>query len=142
MENIAKLLVHKGAEVWVVAPDTSVYEAVELMAEKGIGALPVVREERMVGIISERDYARKIILQGRSSRDTSVAEVMTERVTFIRPEQNVDECMALMTEKRVRHMPVVEGDRLVGIVSLGDLAKAIISEQQFVIEQLENYIHG
>lgn len=142
MESIAILLEHKGAEVWTVAPEVVVFDALALMAEKEVGALPVLREEKLVGIVSERDYARKIILQGRSSRETTVAEVMTERVAFVRPEQSVDECMALMTDKRVRHMPVIDSGRLVGIVSLGDLAKAIISEQQFVIEQLENYIHG
>lgn len=142
MESIAKLLQHKGGDVWSVAPEVAVYDAVALMAEKEVGALPVLRGEQLVGIVSERDYARKIILQGRSSRETTVAEVMTERVIYARPAQSVDECMALMTDKRVRHMPVLDGERLVGIISLGDLAKAVISEQQFVIEQLENYIHG
>jgi CBS domain-containing protein len=142
MRTISQILEDKGHEVLSVPPGASVYSAIELMAENGIGALMVMEGDRPVGLISERDYARKVILQGRSSRDTEVRDVMTAHVYCVGPEQTVEECMALMTEKRVRHLPVTENDRLVGIVSIGDLVKSIIAEQQFIIEQLEHYICG
>lgn len=142
MASIRQLLDSKGHEVWSIEPGDSVFQAIERMAEKKIGALAVMRDERLVGIISERDYARKVILKGRSSHKTRVEDIMTTKVYCARPEQSVEECMALMTDKRVRHLPVVDGDRVDGMISIGDLVKSIIAEQQFVIEQLENYIHG
>ena len=142
MKTIKQLLQTKGHDVWSIAPDDSVFDAIKLMSEKGIGALPVVEEENLVGMISERDYARKVILQGRSSRDTPVREIMTPKVYYIRAEQSVEDGMALMTDKRIRHLPVFENERMIGIVSIGDLVREIISQQEFLIGQLENYITG
>jgi CBS domain-containing protein len=142
MHTIRQILEQKGYEVLTIDPGASVYSAIEIMADNGIGALMVMENNRPVGLISERDYARKVILKGRSSRDTEVREVMATHVYCIHPEQTVEECMALMTEKRVRHLPVTEDGRLLGIVSIGDLVKSIIAEQQFIIEQLEHYICG
>jgi CBS domain-containing protein len=142
MKTVRQLLALKGNEVISVAPDSNVLEALRLMARREIGAVLVVESGRLVGIMSERDYARKVILKGKSSQDTKVREIMTERVMYARPEQTVHECMALMTEKRVRHLPVLEGERLIGVLSIGDLVKETISEQEFIIRQLENYIHG
>lgn len=141
-KTIKQLLQTKGQDVWSIAPDASVFDAIKLMSEKGIGALPVVDGEKLVGIISERDYARKVILQGRSSRDTPVREIMTHKIYYIRSEQSVEDGMALMTDKRIRHLPVFENDRMIGIVSIGDLVREIISQQEFLIGQLENYITG
>jgi CBS domain-containing protein len=140
VKKIRELLNDKGTEVWSIAPTETVYEALALMAEKNIGAVPVMEGERLVGIISERDYTRHGILQGRPAKDTLVSDIMTSRPVCVRPEQTVDECMALMTDKRVRHLPVVENDRVVGLISIGDVVKATISEQQFMIKQLELYI--
>jgi CBS domain-containing protein len=140
VETVAQLLEDKGSDVWTIRPDASVFEAIEMMAEKGIGALVVVEANTIVGLVSERDYARSVVLKGRASRATPIREIMTRRVICARPEQSIKECMALMTDKRVRHLPVVDGDRLCGLVSIGDLVKAIIIEQQFIIEQLEHYI--
>lgn len=140
MAKVKDILALKGQSVWSVAPDSSVYDAMKLMAEKGIGALMVMQGEKLVGIISERDYARKVILQGRSSRTTQVKEIMTSHVLYAQPEQNIEECMALMTDKRVRHLPVFDEGRLLGVISIGDLVKSIITEQKFMIEQLEKYI--
>jgi CBS domain-containing protein len=140
VETVAQLLEDKGSVVWTIRPDASVFEAIEMMAEKGIGALVVVEANTIVGLVSERDYARSVVLKGRASRATPIREIMTRRVICARPEQSIKECMALMTDKRVRHLPVVDGDRLCGLVSIGDLVKAIIIEQQFIIEQLEHYI--
>jgi CBS domain-containing protein len=142
MQTIRQILEDKGYEVLSVTPGASVYSAIELMAENGIGALMVMDGDKAVGLISERDYARKVILKGRSSKDTEVREIMTTHVVCARPEQTVEQCMALMTEKRVRHLPIMDDGRLVGIVSIGDLVKAIIAEQRFIIEQLEHYICG
>ena len=142
MKRVKDILAVKGQDVWSIEPDASVYDAMKLMAEKEIGALMVTEGTKLVGLISERDYARKVILQGRASRTTQVKEIMTSRVVYAQPEQNIEECMALMTEKRVRHLPVIDGERLVGVISIGDLVKSIISEQQFIIEQLERYIRG
>ncbi|MEO8298492.1 MAG: CBS domain-containing protein [Burkholderiales bacterium] len=128
--------------VYTVAPGAPVFEAVQLMGQKNVGALLVMDEGRLVGIISERDYARKIALLERSSRNTAVREIMSAPVMCVRPPQTSEECMALMTENRLRHLPVMEGDRLLGVISIGDLVKGIISEQQFLIEQLEHYIAG
>lgn len=142
MVTVSQCLKSKGQAVWTTRPDVSVYEALEMMAEKDIGALLVMDGDRLVGIFSERDYARKVILQGKSSRDTWVSEIMTPKVVYVRPQHTIEECMALMTEKRIRHLPVLDGERLVGVISIGDVVKAIISEQKFVIEQLEHYITG
>lgn len=142
MLTVKSLLKGKGYDIWSTTPDASVYEALQLMADKGVGALLVLEEGRVVGIISERDYARKVELKAKSCRNVLVKEIMTTRVAYVRPEQTIDECMALMTDKHIRHLPVVDGNGLVGVVSIGDVVKAVISEQHFVIRQLENYIKG
>jgi CBS domain-containing protein len=142
MKTVRQLLETKGNEVVSVSPDSNVLEALKVMAQREIGAVLVVEGARLIGIMSERDYARKVILKGKSSQETKVRDIMTERVVYARPEQTVPELMALMTNKRVRHLPVLEGERLVGVLSIGDLVKETISEQEFIIRQLENYIHG
>lgn len=142
MATIRQLLESKGSEVWSIGPDASVYESMKLMADKGIGALVVLDGGKLVGIISERDYARKVVLKERESRQTLVSEIMSKDVLYSRPDHTVEECLALMTEKRTRHLPVLDGDELVGIISIGDLVKSVIDEQQHVIEQLEHYIRG
>jgi len=139
---VRDLLESKGREVWTTHPDATVFEALEQMAARDIGALVVVEEGTLVGVFSERDYARKIILEGRSSRSTPVRDIMSKRVLFVYPDQSVAECMALMTEKHNRHLPVLDGQRLVGIVSIGDVVQSIISDQAFTIDQLERYIAG
>jgi len=140
MKTVKHLLIEKGDEVWSIAPDASVFDAIAMMAEKGIGALPVTRDDRLVGIVSERDYARKVILQGRSSKDTPVAEIMTTEVICADPRQSIEECMQLMSDRRIRHLPVKEEGRLAGVISIGDVVKAIIAEKQYHIEQLETFI--
>jgi CBS domain-containing protein len=140
--KIIEILSAKGKEVWSVSPDSTVYEAIEMMADKGVGALAVTSGGNLAGIVSERDYARKVILQGKSSKDIKVNEIMTTNVVCVSEERKVDECLALMTEKRIRHLPVLAGDALVGMISVGDLVKSIIREQSFTIEQLESYIRG
>ena len=142
METIGQLLREKGAEVWSIGPDASVYDGIKMMAEKGVGALIVIDGGHPVGIISERDYARKVVLKDRSSRDTKIADIMSTTVMYARPDQSVEEGLSMMTEKRVRHLPVMDDDKLVGIVSIGDLVKVIITEQQQMISQLEQYISG
>lgn len=142
METIAQLLDEKGYEVWTINRTSSVYDAVALMASKDVGALVVTEGDKTVGLVSERDYVRRVALDGRTSRQTRVAEIMATRVPYARLDQTVEECMALMTDKRVRHLPVMQGEELIGIISIGDLVKAIIAEQQFIIEQLEHYIIG
>jgi CBS domain-containing protein len=132
----------KGHDVWSISRDASVYQALELMEDKNIGAVLVMDGDSLVGILSERDYARKVDLKGRSGQNTAVDEIMTRRVVYVYPEQTAEECMALMTDKRVRHLPVIENDDVVGVISIGDVVKAIISEQEFLIEQLEHYITG
>ena len=142
MKFVNQLLKDKGRDVWSVAPDAPVYQALELMAEKNCGAVLVLDQDKMVGILSERDYARKVILQGKSSKNTPIKEIMSSKVVYIRPEQTVEDCMALMTDKRIRHLPVLENRKLVGLISIGDIVRAVISEQEFIIHQLENYITG
>ncbi|MCK5365546.1 MAG: CBS domain-containing protein, partial [Gammaproteobacteria bacterium] len=130
MATVKQLLQGKGHDVWSLGPEDSVYDAIELMANKEVGALVVTDGDSLVGVLSERDYARKVVLQGRSSKGTKIKEIMTSRVAYARPEQTVEECMALMTDKRIRHLPVMDGDELLGVISIGDLVKAIIEEQQ------------
>ncbi|MGH8658916.1 MAG: CBS domain-containing protein [Gammaproteobacteria bacterium] len=142
MKTVRQLLDEKGHEVVSIAAGDSIFEGLKLMAEKGIGALVVMDGPKLVGVISERDYARKVILRGRSSNTTPIREIMSAPVVCARPEHTVEECMALVTEKRIRHLPVLQGTELVGMISIGDLVKSIIAEQQFVIEQLESYIAG
>ncbi len=142
MITVRDILRQKGNQIWSVSPDTTVFSALELMAAKNVGALVVMQGESLAGMFSERDYARKIILKGKASKETSVEEIMTTEVTIVRPGQSVDECMALMTDKRIRHLPVFEGEKLAGLISIGDVVKAVISEREFTIKQLENYITG
>jgi len=142
MTNVRHILQEKGGQIWWVSPETIVFDALQLMAEKNVGALVVLVEENLVGIFSERDYARKIILKGRKSRETTVSEIMSSEVTSVHPSQSVDECMSLMTEKRIRHLPVLDQEKLLGVISIGDVVKAVISEREFTIKQLENYITG
>ena len=142
MKIVKHILKEKGQRFWSVAPDTLVIDALKLMAEKEVGALLVLDGGKLIGIMSERDYARKVILKGKSSLDTPVREIMTSKVFFIRPAQTVEECMALMTDKHIRHLPVMDGDKVVGVISIGDLVKATIEEKDFLIKQLENYITG
>lgn len=140
MKTMKQLLGESPRKPLSVAPDDSVITALELMAKNDVGAILVVEGDQLAGIFSERDYARKIILHGKSSKETKVREIMTEKVIYAKPSQTVDECMAIMTEKRVRHLPVMDNGKLTGIVSIGDLVKETISEQAFMIKQLENYI--
>ncbi len=140
MKTVGDILRKKGSHVWSVTPDTTVYDTLKLMAEKEIGAVVVLEQARPVGMFSERDYARQVILKGRASKETAVGEIMISRIVFVRPEQTIEDCMALMTDKRVRHLPVLDQGTLVGMVSIGDVVKAVISEKEFIIEQLANYI--
>ena len=142
MSSVRQLLDGKGREVFSIAPGAAVLEAIRLMAERHVGALLVMEGEALSGIVSERDYARKVILMGRSSADTPVRDIMTAAVITVQPETPVAKCMQIMTERRVRHLPVIESGRVVGMVSIGDLVKAVIAEQQQHIEQLESYIHS
>ena len=140
MKTVRDILKVKGADVWCVEPDATVFAALQRMAEKEVGALVVTEGAQVVGLISERDYARKVILHGRASPTTLVKEIMTSHVVHTHLEQSIEECMALITEKRIRHLPVMAEGKLVGVISLGDLVKSIISDQQFIIEQLVRYI--
>ena len=142
MKTVKDILRTKGHAVWSIIPDATVYEALKFMGDKNVGALVVLDGETVVGIISERDYARKVILHGRSSKEVPVREIMTTTVHYVRPEQNIQECMALMTDKRVRHLPAIENDRLIGLISIGDVVKAIIAEHESTIKHLEDYITG
>ena len=141
-DRIGSVLQHKGREIWFVAPGASVYEAIEMMSDKGVGALLVISDGKLAGIVSERDYARKVILRGRSSKETQVWEIMTSPVIFAAPEQTVDDCMRIMTDNRIRHLPVVRDEKVVGVLSIGDLVKWIISAHEATILQLHNYIAG
>jgi len=142
MTKIRQLLTDKGGTVLSVSPENSVLDAIRMMADNDVGSLVVLEDGRLVGIFTERHYARNVILKGRSSPNTPVRDVMESRVVCIGPDRTVEECMALMTEDRIRHLPVIEGERLVGIISIGDLVKSIIADQKFHIEQLENLIRG
>jgi CBS domain-containing protein len=142
MVTIRQLLDQKGGKICSIHPDATVFDAIAKMAENEIGSLIVMEGEVLVGIITERDYARDVILKGRTSHATLVHEIMTKHVIAVRPEQSVEECMALMTDRRVRHLPVIKGDKIIGIVSIGDLVKSIIGDQKFTIDQLNHYISG
>jgi CBS domain-containing protein len=139
---VSQLLQSKGDQIWTIGPQATVFDALKLMAEKEIGALIVVEAGKVVGIFSERDYARKVILEGRSSKDTLVDKIMTRQVISVNPETTVEVCMGLMTDRRIRHLPVIEDDRLIGVVSIGDIVKAVVAEQRYLISHLENYIVG
>lgn len=142
MKTVKQLLSGKGSQIYSIYPDARVIEALQLMAQKDVGALVVLEGGRLVGILSERDYARKVILHGKSSADVLVREIMTAEVVTVDPSRTVEECMALVTQRRVRHLPVLENDQLVGVVSIGDLVKETIAEQGETIKQLESYIHS
>ena len=142
MTTVKSVLHTKGNNIYSIAPEATVFDALKIMAEKNIGALLVMQQEKVVGIFSERDYARKIVLKGESSHTTAVQDVMTSGVLSVHSEQSIDECMALMTDKHVRHLPVIENGNLIGLVSIGDIVKTIISEHEYTIKQLENYITG
>ncbi len=143
MKIVAHILKSKPEQtVYTITPAASVFDAVKLMAEKSIGALVVMEGEKVVGIITERDYARKIVLMARSSKETPVRDIMTSAIMYVRPDQTSEECMVLMTENRLRHLPVMDSGKLIGLVSIGDLVKDVISEQKFIIQQLEHYITG
>ncbi len=142
MKKIRDILTGKGSQIWSVGPDDKVFDALRLMEAEHLGALLVLEDGQLTGIISERDYARKVILRGRFSHATRVAEIMSSNVVCARPDQSIEESMAVMTDRRIRHLPVLDGDTVIGVVSIGDLVKAVIAEQQFVIEQLEHYITG
>ena len=142
MTTVRELLNQKGGDVCSIHPDATVFDAIAKMAEQNIGSLVVIEGEKLIGIITERHYARKVVLKGKTSPKTPVRDIMEKRVNIVRPEQSVEECMAIMSEKRVRHLPVLEGEQLIGIISIGDLVKSIIGNQRFIISQLEHYIHG
>jgi len=142
MTTVERLLDRKGSVVWTIGPEETVLDAIKVLASKDIGALVVVEGEDVIGMFTERDYARNVFLKGKSSPETLVRDVMAKPVIFVRPENSIDECMSLMTRKRVRHLPVLDHGDLVGMLSLGDLVKNVIDEQKFTIEQLEHYIHG
>lgn len=142
MKTVSQLLQGKGGNVWSMSPDSSVFDALKLMAEKNCGALLVMADGKLRGILSERDYARKVILLGKSSHDLKVSEIMSDKVVCVSPAQTVDDCMALMSSKRIRHLPVLEGGKVIGVLSVGDLVKAVIEQQQQMIQQLESYIHS
>ena len=139
MSDIVKEMI-KHKRVWTIEPEASVYDAISEMSDKQIGALIVTEDNKVIGIITERDYARKVILQDKSSKNTLVREIMTKRVIYVKPDQKLEECMALMTKRHIRHLPVLDGDKLVGMISIGDVVKAVISKKEFLIDQLTRYI--
>jgi CBS domain-containing protein len=140
--SIHEILDHKGNAVWTVSPDNTVFEAIQLMSEKNVGALLVTEHGKLIGIVSERDYTRKVALKGRTSKDLRVRDIISEKVMSVTPQNTVEECMRLMTENRVRHLPVLDGEKIIGVVSIGDLVNWIISAQSTTIRQLETYISG
>ena len=140
MKFVSEMLKGKGRDVWTVSPDSTVYDALQVMADKNVGALMVLENDQVVGVFSERDYARKVILKGKASKDTPVSEIMSTKLVWVRPDQSIEDCMNLMTNRRIRHLAVLEEGRLIGVISIGDVVKAIISEQEFTIQQLEQYI--
>jgi CBS domain-containing protein len=142
MTTVEALLKAKGSDIWSISPQATVYQALETMSEKETGALLVLDDDKLVGIVTERDYARKLVLKGKSSRDTQVSELMTRDVLYMEPHNTVQDCMVLMTAKRVRHLPVIDEGQLVGIVTIGDVVKQVMSEQEFAIKELEKYIAG
>lgn len=143
MATVRQILDNKGHQVYTINPEATVFEALEKMAEHNVGALPVVDDDgRLVGIFSERDYARKVILQGKASKDVPVREIMSTKILYVDPQASSWECMALLTDKRIRHLPVLDGNKLIGFISIGDVVKSIMDEQRFHIEQLEQYISG
>ena len=142
MQTIKQLLETKSSDILTIDPNSTVFDAIKSMADHGIGALLVMESDKLVGIITERDYSRSVILKGKSSKTTAVKDIMTSNVLCAKPEKSIKECMALMTEKRVRHLPVVNNSAVIGIISIGDLVKVIIDDQQFMIDQLEHYISG
>ena len=142
MTKVGSLLAKKGRDIWSIGPDNSVFEALEMMAEKNVSGLLILENDNLLGIFTERDYARKLILKGRFSKDTKVSDLMTKNILYVEITNTVEDCMKLMTNKRIRHLPVLDSGRLIGILTIGDLVKQIISEQQTTIHQLENYISG
>jgi CBS domain-containing protein len=142
MITVRKIMTSKGRDVWTISPHATAYEALQLMAEKDIGALPVIDDGQLVGVFSERDYARKVILKGKSSKETTVGELMTKPVFYITPDRTIEDCMALMTAIRGRHLPVIDNGRVIGVVSIGDVVNTIITEQKVAIRDLQNYITG
>src|ERR1700681_4186620 len=138
--SVGSVLNRKGSEVWFVTPNKTVYDAIQRMADKAVGALLVISDGKLAGIISERDYARKVILEGRSSKTTLVKEIMTSPVIFVTPDQTVDECMDIITRNRIRHLPIMKNEKVLGVISIGDLVKWVVSEQEETIEHLQNYI--
>jgi len=142
MYTVRHLLEEKGREVWTINPQSSTFEALDLMAQKNIGALLVLEHDKIIGIFTERDYARKVVLKGKSSKTTTVGELMTSEVLYVSPEDTIEECMALMTQKRARHLPVLDAGRVAGLVSIGDVVKAVITDREFTIRELERYITG
>ncbi len=140
--TINEILHHKGAAVWTIRPDATVFEAIQLMAEKNIGAVLVTDKDKLVGIISERDYTRKVVLKGKTSKELKVREILSEHLVHVTPKHSVEECLRLMTDHRVRHLPVLEGDKIAGVISIGDLVNWVISTQGTTIRQLETYISG
>jgi CBS domain-containing protein len=140
--SVSAILAHKGSAVWSIAPNATVFDAIQLMADKNVGALPVVENGRLAGMISERDYTRKVILKGKSSKETPVRDIMTQELVTVDAGDSVTECMRVMTDKRIRHLPVMEGSKMIGLVSIGDLVRRIISAQTATIDNLEKYITG
>jgi CBS domain-containing protein len=140
--TINEILIHKGSQVWSISPEATVFDAIQLMADKNIGALLVTQAEKLLGILTERDYTRKVALKGKSSKQTAVKEILSGQVIHVTPDHTVEECMRLMTDHRVRHLPVLEGDQIVGVVSIGDLVNWIITAQSSTIHQLQTYISG
>jgi CBS domain-containing protein len=142
MKSVRDILQNKGNDIWSIRPDSLIFDALKLMADKNVGALVVMDGKNVVGIFSERDYARKVFLKGKSSKETQVREAMTSHVLYIRPNQTLEDCMALMSDKHIRHLPVMEENRLTGVISIGDVVKEVIAEKEFIIGQLTNYITG